>query len=236
MRETVIHLLIIVFVSSIVFFLNLGQSRLWDRDEPRNAGCAIEMMDRGDLVVPTFNDELRHQKPVLLYWLMMTAYSMFGVSEFSARFWSALLGNRNGCRNVLHRLPTGECKGRLDQRDRVIHQPDVCCGGSCRDARLGIDILRNGCVDVLRAWHFSTQSRTVHLRFIEENRACSDVVSRASDFRSRHLRDAWFWSFSKRPRRLCGPDGDRGNVHVDPAFGSDSSIAKERRELGCTNT
>ena len=37
------------------------------------------------------NAELRTHKPVLLYWLIMTAYSAFGVNEFSARFWSAVL-------------------------------------------------------------------------------------------------------------------------------------------------
>ncbi|MDG1873571.1 MAG: glycosyltransferase family 39 protein [Mariniblastus sp.] len=91
MRESVWHIIIILMISGSVFFTNLGEARLWDRDEPRNAGCAAEMMERGDWIVPTFNDELRHQKPVLLYWLIMSAYSLFGVNEFSARFWSATL-------------------------------------------------------------------------------------------------------------------------------------------------
>lgn len=91
MRETIQQVLLILLVSGTIFFTNLGNSRLWDRDEPRNAGCAQEMLERGDWIVPTFNDELRHQKPVLLYWLMMTAYSVFGVNEFSARFWSVVL-------------------------------------------------------------------------------------------------------------------------------------------------
>ena len=92
MRETILHLAIITLVAGAVFYTNLGQARLWDRDEPRNAGCAAEMLQRGDWVVPTFNGELRHQKPVLLYWLMMSVYPVFGVNEFSARFWSATLG------------------------------------------------------------------------------------------------------------------------------------------------
>lgn len=91
MRETILHLIIIALVSGAVFFTNLGEARLWDRDEPRNAGCAAEMFERGDWVVPTFNGELRHQKPVLLYWLMMSVYPVLGVNEFSARFWSATL-------------------------------------------------------------------------------------------------------------------------------------------------
>ncbi len=92
MKRTALHVLALIAVAAAIFFTNLGQARLWDRDEPRNAGCAQEMMERGDLIVPIFNDELRHQKPVLLYWLMISAYSVMGVSEFAARFWSAFLG------------------------------------------------------------------------------------------------------------------------------------------------
>ena len=79
-----------VFVSAVVFFWSLGEAAYWDRDEPRNAGCAAEMMARGNWIVPTFNDELRQQKPVLLYWLMGIAYSVFGQNEFAGRFFSAL--------------------------------------------------------------------------------------------------------------------------------------------------
>lgn len=83
---------LIVLVAAVALFTNLGGPRLWDRDEPRNAGCAAEMLARNDWVVPTFNQELRDAKPVLLYWLIMSAYSVFGVTEFAARFWSAALG------------------------------------------------------------------------------------------------------------------------------------------------
>lgn len=85
------HQLLISIVVGLTIFLNLGSTRLWDRDEPRNAGCAVEMLERGDWVVPVFNAELRGHKPVLLYWFMMSAYWMFGVNEFAARFWSAVL-------------------------------------------------------------------------------------------------------------------------------------------------
>lgn len=91
-RSVVRHWLLIIAVSGTVLLTNLGGARLWDRDEPRNAGCAAEMLARGDWVTPVFNGELRVHKPVLLYWFMMSAYAVFGVNEFSARLWSALLG------------------------------------------------------------------------------------------------------------------------------------------------
>ncbi len=83
------HLVFIVVVGVVVLGSNLGGPRLWDRDEPRNAGCTREMLARGDWITPVFDGELRTHKPILLYWFMMTAYSLFGVNEFAARFWSA---------------------------------------------------------------------------------------------------------------------------------------------------
>src|SRR5687768_1167165 len=83
--------LVLILAAALVFFTNLGVPQLWDEDEPRNAACAREMLARGDWVVPTFNHELRTQQPVLVYWLIMAAYSVFGVNEFAARLPSALL-------------------------------------------------------------------------------------------------------------------------------------------------
>lgn len=84
--------LLLFGISGILFLFQLGAAPLWDRDEPRNAGCAAEMLAAGDWVVPVFNADLRTHKPVLLYWLMMTSYAAFGVNEFAARLPSALLG------------------------------------------------------------------------------------------------------------------------------------------------
>ncbi|MCS6294166.1 MAG: glycosyltransferase family 39 protein, partial [Nitrospira sp.] len=51
-----------------------------------------EMLETGDWMSPTFNYEPRYAKPVLVYWLMSASYKTFGVSEFAARFPSALFG------------------------------------------------------------------------------------------------------------------------------------------------
>jgi 4-amino-4-deoxy-L-arabinose transferase-like glycosyltransferase len=48
------------------------------------------MLERNDVIVPTFNGELRTHKPVLLYWLMMAGYRYFGATEWTARLPSAL--------------------------------------------------------------------------------------------------------------------------------------------------
>jgi 4-amino-4-deoxy-L-arabinose transferase-like glycosyltransferase len=86
---------ITIFVAAIAaasFFAGLGSCRLWDEDEPKNSVCGQEMLARGDWIVPTFNNQLRTDKPILLYWCMLASYHVFGVSEFTNRLPSALAG------------------------------------------------------------------------------------------------------------------------------------------------
>lgn len=91
MSQLARHQALLALVAVSVLFTNLGVPSLWDEDEPKNAECAREMLARGDWIVPTFNEELRLDKPVLIYWFMMTAYRLFGVNEFAARVSSAVL-------------------------------------------------------------------------------------------------------------------------------------------------
>jgi len=81
----------VVLAAGLTLFLGLGSAALFDEDEPKNAACAREMLARGDWLVPTFNEELRTDKPILLYWLTMPAYLVFGVNPFAARLASAIL-------------------------------------------------------------------------------------------------------------------------------------------------
>lgn len=84
--------LVVAIVASVCALPNLGAHSLWDVDEARNAECAREMWEAGDWIVPTFNYELRTDKPVLPYWLMILSFDWLGVNEWSARFPSALAG------------------------------------------------------------------------------------------------------------------------------------------------
>jgi 4-amino-4-deoxy-L-arabinose transferase-like glycosyltransferase len=90
MREFVRRLLILLAISGLVFFTNLGAADLWDEDEPIFAGAAREMMDRGEWIVPYFNTVMLPDKPALVYWVMIGAYRLFGVTEFAARCGPAL--------------------------------------------------------------------------------------------------------------------------------------------------
>jgi 4-amino-4-deoxy-L-arabinose transferase-like glycosyltransferase len=61
-------------------------------DEPRYAQVAREMFERDDWVTPTLGGFNWFEKPALLYWLEIVWYHVFGVTEFAARFGSALFG------------------------------------------------------------------------------------------------------------------------------------------------
>jgi 4-amino-4-deoxy-L-arabinose transferase-like glycosyltransferase len=84
------HYLLLVAVAAGLFLPNLGVPSLWDIDEGNNAEAAREMLESGNWIVPTFNYQLRVDKPALLYWLQIAGYRCFGVGEFAARLPSAV--------------------------------------------------------------------------------------------------------------------------------------------------
>jgi 4-amino-4-deoxy-L-arabinose transferase-like glycosyltransferase len=59
---------------------------LADRDEPRFAEASREMRERGDYVVPYFNNKYRFDKPPFIYWTQIASYRLFGENDFAARF------------------------------------------------------------------------------------------------------------------------------------------------------
>jgi 4-amino-4-deoxy-L-arabinose transferase-like glycosyltransferase len=63
---------------------------LVDRDEPRFAEASREMIERGDYVVPYFNNRFRFDKPPLTYWCQVASFRIFGQHEFAARLPTAL--------------------------------------------------------------------------------------------------------------------------------------------------
>lgn len=83
---------LLFFFSFGLFALNNWGVSIYFLDEARNSECAREMLEQGDLLKPTFNYDLRSDKPPLHYFFMMGSYVLFGVNEWSARFFSAVFG------------------------------------------------------------------------------------------------------------------------------------------------
>jgi 4-amino-4-deoxy-L-arabinose transferase-like glycosyltransferase len=77
-----------LLIFAAVLLLAVPQAALLpliDRDEPRFAEAAREMIQSGNFVVPTFNGMPRYDKPPLIYWCQAVAFELFGQSAFAAR-------------------------------------------------------------------------------------------------------------------------------------------------------
>ena len=127
-------------IALLALTLNLagnGRVSLWDRDEPRYAGCVREMRARGDWIHPTFNAEPRYHKPILIYWLMRAGFALGGDNPFGARLVSALAGAATCLVTwALGRRMLGPRAGRLgaDAGDGADHGRRVEAGDDRRHA------------------------------------------------------------------------------------------------------
>lgn len=79
-------------IAIVVFYFFGLNVPLLGPDEPRYAQVAREMFERGDWITPTLGCFHWFEKPALLYWSQIAAYSVFGVSEWTARLGPALFG------------------------------------------------------------------------------------------------------------------------------------------------
>jgi 4-amino-4-deoxy-L-arabinose transferase-like glycosyltransferase len=66
------------------------RSTLWDRDEPRFSRATAEMIESGNYLYPTFNGQLRPDKPILIYWLMSVPMRLLGPTSLACRFFSSV--------------------------------------------------------------------------------------------------------------------------------------------------
>ncbi len=76
----------------IVFFASLGRYPLLDNNEGLYAQIPLEMLQRGNFIIPYLNGVPYIEKPPLLYWLISLSYSIFGKAVWAARLIPALAG------------------------------------------------------------------------------------------------------------------------------------------------
>jgi 4-amino-4-deoxy-L-arabinose transferase-like glycosyltransferase len=76
----------------MLYFGGLGAIPYFEPDEGRYTEIPREMLALKDFVLPHLNGVLYFEKPPLYYWLNALSQAVFGISEFSSRFWSAMLG------------------------------------------------------------------------------------------------------------------------------------------------
>jgi outer membrane protein assembly factor BamB len=89
--DAVCVLMILAF--STIFFINLASGHLVAADEQTYSQWTFHMIKTGDYLTPwAFGSLFWVGKPPLVMWLMSLSYQIFGVNNFSARFWSPIFG------------------------------------------------------------------------------------------------------------------------------------------------
>lgn len=92
LQNKYLQLVIILIISTIVIFYNLGQNPINDWDEARYAVNALEILKNRDFIVLHYghSPDLWNVRPPLGAWLIAISFKIFGYTEFALRFWSAL--------------------------------------------------------------------------------------------------------------------------------------------------
>lgn len=91
-RKDYSYLGALVAICVVVFFIGLDVQDIWDIDEGMHSAMAKTMVLSGDWITPTFNAKAFLDKPVLVTWSNALAFTLFGITEFTARLSSALSG------------------------------------------------------------------------------------------------------------------------------------------------
>ncbi|MBO4779514.1 MAG: glycosyltransferase family 39 protein, partial [Selenomonadaceae bacterium] len=78
------------FISLLLFFFGSWLLPITDPTESVYALTAKEMLEAGDSLSPRIYGDFWYDKPVMFYRELLTAYEIFGVNEFAARFFPAV--------------------------------------------------------------------------------------------------------------------------------------------------
>lgn len=95
-RRTDQLLVPVAFAITLLYILLASSGTLWDRDEPRFARAVMEMIGSGNYLYPTFNGQLRPDKPILIYWLMAVCVRLLGPIELAFRL-PSIIGMAVSC-------------------------------------------------------------------------------------------------------------------------------------------
>lgn len=83
---------VLLAAAVLVCFTGNALVKITDPVESNYALTAMEMLQSGDYVSPRIFGNYWYDKPVLFYWELMAAFSLFGTTEFAARFFPSVFG------------------------------------------------------------------------------------------------------------------------------------------------
>jgi 4-amino-4-deoxy-L-arabinose transferase-like glycosyltransferase len=92
-REMLLHVLILVMISSVAMFLHLGRCELMGAREPKAVTPARQMVQSGNWIVPYLGNRPRLEKPPLVYWRVAVLGALTGrVGRWEGRLPGAIEG------------------------------------------------------------------------------------------------------------------------------------------------
>ncbi len=80
---------LVTFVAAVFFGIMLGTRELGVPDEARYSEIPREMVASGHYITPRLDGVLYFEKPPLFYWLQTVSIHLFGLNQWSMRFWTA---------------------------------------------------------------------------------------------------------------------------------------------------
>lgn len=85
-------LIAVCLIATVVFFWQLGTPPLENWDEGIHAEVTLETVQRHSWIDLSYRGAYYTAKPPIKFWLTAPLFILFGPSEFTTRFWSALAG------------------------------------------------------------------------------------------------------------------------------------------------
>ena len=80
---------VLIFIS---YLYDLNGNDVWTMVESYYVEAVREMWERNNFIEVYYNYQLRFNKPIMTYWLVLASSAIFGISEFAARLPIALAG------------------------------------------------------------------------------------------------------------------------------------------------
>lgn len=86
------HILIVLILSALIYFIGNSWLNITDPVESNYALTAKEMIMNQNYLSPQIFGHYWYDKPIFYYWELIIGFKIFGISNFGARFFSALIG------------------------------------------------------------------------------------------------------------------------------------------------
>lgn len=84
--------IVLILLSSTLFFFKLGSFSLYDAAETTYGEFVKNILQTGDWLTLHYNGQIIFDKPPLYYWLAALLSKLIGFNEWAMRFWAALAG------------------------------------------------------------------------------------------------------------------------------------------------